>query len=112
MAQIEFRIDKDDTGKVVIAARVLRLDPGDEIHLATDTPNAALQFNGESPFLAPDTAKVYMLPGVDAPRRALKPAKAIDMSLSLALCGVSFGDGQFAAWSTGAGFPDPGNFQS
>jgi hypothetical protein len=106
MAQIEFRINLDGNGNVTIVPTIERLDPGDRIHLVTDTPNAALRWNGDSPFLAPAAGKVTLLTPSDSPRQTLEIARPTDMSKPLAQCGEGRNDGSFTSWpQVGGGFP-------
>ena len=109
MALIEYIINSDGEGKVTIVPTIKRLDPGDEIQFVTSTPDAAVQFTGESPFLHPHVEKVYTLPRADSARVSLKPSSAIDMSQPLAQCGVIKEGGVFVAWLKGGGIPDTGS---
>ena len=111
MALIEYTINSDGECKVTIVPTIKRLDPGDEIQFVTSTPNAALQFTGESPFLPPHSQKVYALPRADSARVSLKPARTIDLSQALAQCGVIEGEGVFVAWLKGGGLPDTGSLE-
>jgi hypothetical protein len=104
MAQIEYLIDLKN-GIVTITPTIRRLDPGDEIHLITTTPNAALQWNNESPFLTPAAESVLVLRQTSSPAQVLNPAKPIDLSEALGQCGETDDAGKFTAWVNGAGFP-------
>jgi hypothetical protein len=106
MAQIEFRINLDGNGNLTIVPTIERLDPGDRIHLVTDTPNAALRWNGDSPFLPPAADNVLLLTPASGPRQALEIARPTDMSQSLAQCGEKREDGSFSVWpQLKSGFP-------
>jgi hypothetical protein len=110
MALIEYKIDLDANGDVTIVPTIKRLDPGDEIHLVTETPDAALQFNNESPFLPPDADKVHILRPAGAAPQPLRPAAPIDLSQELAQCGKADSSGTFIPWLQGkSGFPGVGN---
>jgi hypothetical protein len=105
MAQIEYLIDLTN-GVVTITPTIRRLDPGDEIHLITTTPNAALRWDAESPFLTPAEESVLLLRQKDSPAQALTPSKPIDLSKALGQCGETDGSGgNFTPWVNGAGFP-------
>jgi hypothetical protein len=108
MAQIQYEIDYSN-GKVTITSKIQRLDPADEVLLVTATPNTALQFTGSSPFGAPATGKVYVLPKAGASSPALHVTKSIEMSKSVAQCGGVDSTGKFTAWGgKGGGFPGGG----
>jgi hypothetical protein len=107
MALIEFRIDLDGNNNVTIVSTVQRIDPGDEIVMITSTANAALQFNADSPFAAPAAEKILLLPQGES-RMPLQVARSIDLSQEVALCGTADSEGNFNAWTQGAGFPGNG----
>jgi hypothetical protein len=106
MAQIAYQINMDKDGTVTIVPVIRRLDPGDEIHLITSTPNAALRWNTGSPFQTPAAESVLLLRQTNSPAQVLNPAKPIDLSEALAQCGETDGGGNFIPWGNGPGFPN------
>jgi hypothetical protein len=109
MALIEFKIDRDATGKTVIVSTVRRMDPGDEIVLITDTPGTALQWHVGSPFAEPAAGDVYPVPMSSDAAPPMLITKVIDMSQEVAQCGNGGGDVGFEAWpGGGGGFPSLG----
>lgn|SRR5690348_5230867 len=107
MARIEFKIDRDSNGSAIITTTVERIDPTDEILLVTETANAALQWNRDSPFAAPAAEKVYTLPHASAPREPLRAEKTVDLSQQVAQCGEIAGE--FVAWPQGPGLGGGGS---
>jgi hypothetical protein len=106
MALIEYKINLDGSGKVVVTSIIRRLDPGDEILVVTETPNAALQWKASSPFASPAAEEIYVLPQASASGQPLQVTRAIDLSQELAQCGEGDGKGNFVPWlQSGGGFP-------
>jgi hypothetical protein len=101
MAQIEYKIDLDSTGKTVITATIRRLDPGDEVAFVSSSPDAALQWINGSPF--DGGADILALSASSAPREVTKP---VDLTEPVAQCGNTDGAGNFIRWAQGAGFPN------
>jgi hypothetical protein len=110
MAQIDCKIDKDANGITTVSYTVQRIDLGDELNLITDTPNAALRWNGNLPFDSVQAGEVYPLPHVSASPKTFKVMKAMPLSSPVAECGEQEGDNLFEPWA-GAGFPNIGSSQ-
>ena len=62
MALIDCKIDKDANGQTTVSYTVQRIDPGDELNLITETPNAALRWSHDLPFGPAQAGEVYVLP--------------------------------------------------
>jgi hypothetical protein len=107
MARIEYRINRDKTGGASVVATVIRVDPGDEVLIVTDTPNATVRWNDISPFAPPAAEEVYVLPNSTVPSVPLTVVRSIEM-VSVADCGEKNSNGDFTAWPGASGFPNPG----
>ncbi|HME08707.1 MAG TPA: hypothetical protein VKG25_16745 [Bryobacteraceae bacterium] len=108
MALIEINISMVN-GTLTIVPTIKRLDPSDEIHLISNTANAALKFNDNAPFRLPGADNVYMLPQPTDTRQPLQLSRSIDVSDpasdGFAQCGQHI-NGEFQAWlQSGGGFP-------
>jgi hypothetical protein len=107
MALIDCKIDKDANGKTTVTYTVQRIDPGDELNLITDTPNAALRWKNDFPFDSGKAGEVYPLPHVSADPKPFKVMKLMPLSSAVAECGEQDGGNLFQPWA-GAGFPNLG----
>jgi hypothetical protein len=106
MARIEYKIDLDKNGRTSVVGTIIRIDPGDEIALVTNTANAALRWTAASPFESPAAESTYLMPqatAAPAPLRVLRPT----LMAGLAECGEKDGNGNFTPWPGTSGFPDP-----
>lgn len=110
MARIQFTIDRKIGGEVTIVPSIQRIDPGDEILMATTTPGTALQWKGDSPFAPPAAESVFVLHQGDGSQDPLHATKTIDMpkDVEIATCGEMDNGGKFTPWLQGAGFPGTG----
>ena len=109
MAQIQFQIDYDSNGKVIITSTIQQIDPGDKVTLVTATPQTALQWGIPSPFAPPADGKLYVLPMASSGSPALGVTTPVDMSKAVAQCGGVDTTGKFTPWGgSGGGFPGGG----
>jgi hypothetical protein len=108
MALIDCKIDKDANGNTTVSYTVRRFDPGDELNLVTETPNAALKWNSDSPFDAASAGDVYALPHLSTAPKPFKIVKLMPLNSAIAQCGEKDSDNFFQPWA-GAGFPNIGS---
>ncbi len=101
MAAITCKINRDAKGNAEVIYTVHRLDPGDEVTLTTDTPNAAVEWEGPPAFGLAAGHKVLMIPQSGDSKVAHKVKKAMPPA---ATCGEVGSHGKFIAWP-GEGFP-------